>query len=630
MHMARRWCALAAVSLSLSATVWGQAPLEEIPETTVRGEPQPFPSQPLANDTVVTPSRSEQSINETGSSITVVTEEQIKQSKAISVAEVLRGLPGVNVVQQGGPGGFTSVFLRGANAQQTKVLLDGIPINDPSGATRSFDFGSLTVDNIERIEILRGPQSTIYGSDAIGGVVQIITKRGEGPLTTRVMLQGGSYGTHAEGVYLSGGTNRVYYSLSAGYVDTDGFSSASERNGNTENDLYRNATFSGRFGWTPGDVFSVDYVFRSIDATKGIDDFDFGTGLPIDQLARTNITESFFQRVQLRVAPLDGDLESLLAFSVADYERFDTNTFFDPRFSGQTRKVDWQNRLRLTQRNTLLVGASYFQEDAVSSSDGPFFQYDPAAYVEDQIALFDRWYTTVGARWDDYSSAGPAETYRVTSAYNLRETATIFRASLGTGFRAPALAENLFLFGNPALLPEESKGWDVGVEQTLMSGLTVGATYFRNNFTNLIVFDFGTFSLQNVGAAKSHGAELYASAVLSETTSLTANYTRTDTTDLADGQQLLRRPRDVASLGVNRQFSPQASLAAYLLYVGTRRDTVARLDDYITVNMAGSYRLSRRVELFARAENLFDTVYEEVAGFGVPGISGYGGVNITR
>lgn len=622
--------ALGAAVCLWSTVALAQPPLEEIPETTVRGQPQPFPSQPLSDNTVVTPGRTETSANETGSSVTVVTEAQIRQSRAISVVEVLRGLPGVNVVQQGGPGGFTSVFLRGANSNQTKVLLDGIPLNDPSNAGRSFDFGSMTVDNIERIEILRGPQSTLYGSDAIGGVIQIITKRGSGPASGVARAQGGSYGTHAEGGYVSGGTDKVYYSFSGSYVQSDGFSSAAKQLGNPELDLYRNTTFSGRYGWTPSDLFEVDYVFRSIDATKGVDDFSFVTGLPIDQLNRTNITESFFQRVQLRLAPLDGDLESKLAFSVADYDRADTNTFFDPQFVGQTRKVDWQNLLRISRNNTLLVGANYFQEDAQSSSDGPFSQNDAAAFIEDRISLFDRWFTTIGSRWDNYSSAGPAYTYRATSAFNIYETGTIYRASLGTGFRAPALAENLFLFGNPNLQPEESKGWDAGIEQLLVDGLVVGATYFRNDFTNLIVFDFGTFSLQNVGRAKTHGAEVYVQSQLSQNVSMTANYTRTDTTDLATGLQLLRRPRDVASLGIKTQLTPQAALTTYLLYVGTRRDTGNfRLDDYVTLNMAGSYRVSPRVELFARAENVTNTMYEEVSGFGVPAISGYGGVNLS-
>ncbi len=626
---AARLRALGAVLCLWGAAVFAQPPLEEIPETTVRGEPQPFPSQPLSDDSVVTANRTETPANQTGSSITVVTEAQIRESRAISVAEVLRGLPGVNVVQQGGPGGFTSVFLRGANSQQTKVLLDGIPMNDPSNAGRSFDFGSLTVDNIERIEILRGPQSTLYGSDAIGGVVQIITKRGSGPMSGLARLQGGSYGTHAEGGYVSGGTDKIYYSFSGSYVQSDGFSSAAKRLGNTELDLYRNTTFSGRYGWTPSDLFEVDYVFRYTDATKGIDDVAFPSQIPFDQLNRTNITESFFQRVQLRLAPLDGDIESKLAFSMADYDRRDTNTFFDPQYLGQTRKVDWQNLLRLSPNNTLLIGASYFQEDAQSTSDGPYSQYDPGVYVDEQIALFDRWYTTFGTRWDDYSSAGPAFTYRATSAFNIYETGTIFRATIGTGFRAPSLAENLFLYGNPDLLPEQSKGWDYGIEQLLVEGLVVGATYFRNDFSDLIVYNPAAFQIQNIGRAKSHGAEVYVQSQLTQIFSVTANYTRTDTKNLITGEQLSRRPRDVASVALNAQFTPQASITSYLLYVGTRPDGRFELDDYVTLNLAGSYRISPRAEVFARVENVTNTMYEETFGYGVPAISGYFGVNLS-
>ncbi|MEO8164068.1 MAG: TonB-dependent receptor plug domain-containing protein, partial [Betaproteobacteria bacterium] len=264
------------------SSVWGQEPSElsdiepppildtdslpTLPDVIVPGRPNPFPTNPLSEDTLVTPSRTETLRSQTGSSVTVITGEQIRQSRQSSVLDVLKGVVGVDVVQASTPGSVTSVFMRGANSEHTKVLLDGIPLNNPANPTRAFDFGTLTVDNIERIEIVRGPQSIVYGSDAIGGVINIITKRGEGPMSAAVSGMGGSFGTHEERVSVSGGNDSHYYSFGGSYRQSDGFSALSRRFGGVENDGYRNASLSGRYGWNPTETLNVDYVFRYTDA----------------------------------------------------------------------------------------------------------------------------------------------------------------------------------------------------------------------------------------------------------------------------------------------------------------------------------------------------------------------------
>jgi vitamin B12 transporter len=609
-------------------------PLPELPETTVVGQPDTGPAVPSGAQTVITPTRTETDTSRVGSSLTVITREQIEQSGQTSVLEVLRSVPGLHVVQSGPPGGFTSVFMRGGNSQHTKVLLDGIPLNDPSNAGRSFDFSTLTIDNIERIEVLRGPQSTLYGSDAIGGVINIITIRGEGPLGVRASALGGAYGTHREGAAVSGGNCEWHYAFAGSFLDTDGFSSAAERLGNTEDDGYRNGTLSGRFGWTPSDLVDVDYVFRYTDAAAEVDDFSFVTGLPFDNPRRENLTQQFFQRVELTSVVWDGIIESIVGFNLADYERFDTDAepFLDPLFLGQTRKVDWQGNVLLLEDNIFTVGVDYYQEEASTTSIPELAQNNGSIYIQDQIGLGDRWFTTAGFRWDDHSAAGTADTYRFTTVYQLWETGTAFRGTLGTGFRAPSLAENLFPFGNPNLQPETSRGWDYGIEQRFFNDrLVVTATYFRNDFRNLIIFDFATFLLENVGRAKAHGVELVGAWGVNCCTDLVATYTRTDTEDLATGLPLLRRPRDKATLGILRKVCcGRGRVGADLLYVGERLDTRNRtLDDYVTVNLNATYDWRCNCQLFGRIDNLFDEDYEEVAGFGVAGISAYGGVNVT-
>ena len=616
-----------------------EPPLVEIPETVVPWQPESFPANSIGEDTLLTPSRGETAAAENATAVTVIRADQIERSGQSSVLEVLRGTPGLDVVQAGGPGRQTSVFLRGANSEHTKVLLDGIPLNDPSGPNRGFDFSTLSLDNVERIEVVRGPQSLFYGSDAIGGVINIITRRGEGPLRTRVSAMGGSFGTHQERVHVSGGTAKTHYSFGASYFDTDGISAISSRFGATERDGYQNTTLSGRYGWTPSEAFNVDYVFRYIDADSEID------GFLVDDLFRENRLEQFFQNIEIQSALCDGSISQKVGFSLTDYNRLDTNPGFfgTAEFAGQSRQVYWQNNLLMTEHNTLTAGIDYLHEEALSTSRPLESQHLTGVYLQDRFSLADRFFTTAGVRWDEHSIAGDAQTYRVTQLVRWDETRTRLHGSIGRGFKAPAIAQRSvnFFGGNPLLRPEFSKGWDAGVEQELLQGcLVADVTYFRNDFDDLIVFDptltdplnpFG--KLNNVLNARSSGVEMSASVDVTCCTAVTATYSFTDTVDLNAHRPLLRRPRNKAGLNIgHRCCDDQATVNLYLLYVGRRRDfgTVGFVDlgDYVVVNLSTTYQLADHWQAFGRIDNLTDTDYEETFGFATPGVSGYAGMNL--
>lgn len=641
--------------------------LPALPETRVLAKPTPgpFPREPLPDDASVTATRTETLNSQIGSAITVITEEQIRKSGQVTLQGVLRsaGVPGIDFAQTGVPGSQTSAFLRGANAEHTKVMLDGIPLNDPSSPKRAFDFGSFSLDNVDRIEILRGAQSTLYGSDAIGGVVNIITKRGQGPAQFRFSSLGGTFGTWQESVGVSGGNDRYYYSVNGSFLNTDGFSSASPRFGNSETDGFRNGNLSLRTGYIFNENFDVDVVYRYQSARVEIDDA-FGPPptffSPLDS-NNFNKLESNAVRTQLRSLLFDGALEQKIGFNFVNYNR--DATFFsfagDPShpnfFDGETRKVDYQANWKTIEteqlRNTATFGLEYLDE-RTTTDFVPFGFPTPtlfatqdarSLYVQDQIALWDRWFTTAGYRHDDYNLAGPADTFRVTSRYQLLETNTSFHGSYGTGFRAPSLSEYFGFGGNPNLKPESSQGWDIGVEQAFDADrrFVVDATYFRNDFTNLIVGKFipvpppGAFTNVNIDRALATGVEITGQWQAFDNTFLSATYTHTDTKNQATGAQLLRRPANKYAIGIDQYFlDRRANLNFNMRWVGNRDDFdpftfgTRELPSYTVSNVQGYYDWSKSVRLFGRIDNVFNEKYEEVFAFATPRFSVFAGVTI--
>lgn len=604
-----------------------------IPETEILGRPDSFPSQPLTGDQAISPGRGAESLSRFGGSVTVVDRQQILQSRQRSVGELLRHVVGVDVARSGGPGAPTSVFLRGGNSAHTKVLIDGSPVNDPSNPTRAYDFANLSTDNIERIEVVRGPQGMIYGSDALGGVINIITRRGDGPPKLVSTTDGGTLGSWTQALSYSGGDDLMYYSLAGSFHHNDGVTSAPRRLGNTERDRFRQGNVSGRVGFNPNQDVNIDYTFRFVDGETEIDDFN------VDNLNRVVFGNQFFNRLQVQTWHLDGLATQKIGLSLNDAFRRDTDPpmFFGvPRFDGQSRQVDWQLQLLLNDNHTLVAGFDYYHEEASSTFNAQQSQFNRGYYVEDRMQFGERFFATLGARKDEHSRAGDAGTYRLTTRYELLETAASLHASLGTGFRAPSLAETIFSGGNPALLPEKSKGWDVGVRQQLTCDWWADATYFRSDYENLIEFDFNTFMSQNIGLGRASGVELTSGLRWDDWTSLTVAYTFNDTRDLAFGGPLPRRAQQKGSMTVSREIlDGYGQLNFYALYVGHRIDFAQRfggttLDDYWLLNLSATVDLTERCRVFTRLDNLLDEDYQEAGGFDVPGIVGVAGIIVER
>lgn len=624
---------------------------------------------------VVTATRVPTPADEIGSSVTVISAEQIEQRQYRSLAEALRAVPGLRVVQSGGPGQQASVFIRGASSSHTLVLIDGVDASDPGSPSRAVDFANLPIDNVERIEIVRGPQSTLYGSNAIGGVINVITKRGSGDTRASLAMEAGSNSTANQYLTAQGGADRAGYSLSLSHQKTHSDSVTPERlreGRPEETDRYRNYSLSSRFDVELSDTVQLNLFGRFIDGTSGFDpevgpfdpgSFSFATAEDPD--AQLDSTQSFL-RAETGVMLLDGRWDMTLAASYTHYERRTDNdrddtarTLEEVSFFGENLDFSINNDFYLNDNHTLTFGAGTEKEDIDASGfrEFPAPPFPPFvisedteadartdyAYLQDQFVFGSRIYGTLGVRLDDYEDFDRETTWRATGVYKVMETDTRITASVGTGFRAPSLFElhglspNNFgsaYRGNPDLEPETSFGWDLGFEQPLVSDrLVVGATWFRNRIDDLIqlVTDPVTFdqTSENVDEVDIKGVEVFASATPIQSLKVQLSYTwqAIDQEDDSSDTEVVRRPKDKANLDIDYPLTKHVDLYLGVDHVGQRKDIIRafdsaetiRLNSYTTANATVSYRPAEDWRLFGRIENLTDEHYEPADGFEAPG-----------
>ncbi|MGA7836910.1 MAG: TonB-dependent receptor, partial [Ignavibacteriaceae bacterium] len=485
------------------------------------------------SDVVVTATKTSTPAYELASSFSVIDSAQIKNSLKTSIYQLLQTQTGVSISQQGAPGAFTQVYLRGADPSQTQVLLDGSSLNMANDPSNTYDFADLSTDNIERIEIIRGPQSTLYGSNALAGVINIITKKGRGKPKFSLSTEGGSYNTYKGALGLSGSLEKFNYSLSLSKFKTDGFSSADEKFGNTEKDGTENYNTSTRIGYELSNSFNLSFFGRF---TKANTDFDqTGGKFGDDPTYKYNLEEGVY-RLEGNLKLLDGKWIQKFGASFSRNLRkykFDVspNNPAESRsnYDGKRIKFDWQNNLTLYKNNILTFGiesenelanSSYYYSSHVTTSSplpNTFESVFPeksarttGVYLEDQLNIDKSFFASIGARYDHHEKFGSVVTFRIAPAYVFWSTGTKIKATYGTGFKAPSL---FYLYdpayGNPDLSPEKSKGWDAGIEQYLFGyKLTAGVTYFHNSFTDLFGFD-SNFKTININKSETKGVEVY-------------------------------------------------------------------------------------------------------------------------
>jgi vitamin B12 transporter len=576
-------------------------------------------------EVVVTASRLAEPLEETTSGVIVITAEEIEASGAQLVPEVLRKVADLNITQNGGPGKTSEVLMRGGAPRHTLVMVDGVKVNSPT--TGGFDFAGLDVRDIERIEIVKGPQSTMYGSEAIAGVINIITKKGRGKPRVTASVEGGSFGTFKPSLGVSGSSGALDYRFNASYLRTDGISAV--RVG-TEDDGYENVYFSGKVGARLGEKAEVEVAGNYYYDRTELDRFDFFLG-PVDDLFYVTWGHHHTVSGKLKLYLVDRWEQVITVSRASDLWRSrnpgvaflnsDIETFRDT--------VEWQHNLFLTDGYTLTAGVEYREEEGENTGNFNRTIDNLALYLNNKLSLFDgALVLNAGVRNDDHETFGSETTYRVGALVNLEDSGLRIRGSYGTGFRAPSFNELFFpFFGNPDLKPEESEAWEAALEKDFGERVTASVAYFHQEYENLIEFDPSTFLAGNVAEARVEGVETGVTVHATDRVDVGVHYTHLDAEDETTGGRLNRRPED--KVVVTADYSGEGfSLNADYVYVGEVFDVPAGrdLDAYSLVNVAGSYDVTDNLALFARIENLFDEDYETAGDFNSPGFSVYGGI----
>lgn len=625
--------------LGAAAALLGAAPerpsaqVQMLPEVVVTASRIPVPSAAV------------------GSAATVIDGDDVDARQDRTVGEALREVPGVAVSRSGGDGAYTQVRIRGAEANQTLVLIDGIEVGDPANGSE-FDFGDLLAGGIERVEVLRGPQSALWGSDAIGGVVNVVTRRGRGAPEISVEAEAGSFGTARGAASFRAGGDRYHAAVHAAGLHTDGVSAASEKRGNGERDGHSNRTVHVKAGLSPTPNASLDLVGRWTDSEVETDGFVPGVG-PVDADARTNAVRRY-HRGSVTLSTLDGRWTHEAGAGLTDSRR---KYFQDGAatgvFEGEKRKFDYQTNLRFGAggaEHALTLAAEREEESVVSASipASAFLDVDrdvshTGYAAEYRLDLLDSIHLSVAGRRDDATLFDDADTYRVTVAYEHRPWGTRLHASRGEGVKNPTIFE-LFGFapgfrGNPDLSPETAAGWDAGIEQALPGGEAIlDVTYFETDVENLIQGS-GETAVNLPGASRTHGVEFAGTWRASADLTLSGAYTWSAGRDAA-GKELVRRPRHVASLNADYTFDVRdrpGRVNVGVDFHGERTDTdfqsfpaaTVRLGSFTLLKVVAGWRIRPGVEVYARGENLLDSEYEEVLGYGAPGRAIHGGVRAT-
>ncbi len=572
---------------------------------------------------IVTGTRFQTPLDQAGRSITVLTAEEIELRQHRTVFDALSTVPGVQIIRSGGAGALATVSLRGLPSGQTLVVQDGVVLNNPSSFANSFNFADLDTAGIERIEVLRGAQSTLYGSDAIGGVINIVTKDGRDGFGGDVFAEGGSFAAFRGAASLYGGNDRASGRLTLSGITTRGFSAADEANGNSEDDGSDNFSISTKARFEPMENLVFDAVVRYQDSKNEFDGF---AGVPVDgdEIGETN---EFSVAAFATHKAFGGALENRLSITYLRNDRLNLSNgaaSFDAL--GTRISYEYQSTLKPAEWISVIAGAEYDkQESTVTVGFGGnqeietvsgfgLIQFRPVSFAT----------VNAGIRHDASSDFSNETTFSVSAAVDIPITDAILRGSFAEGFRAPTAGELGF---NRNLFAEFSDGWDIGIEQSLLDGRArLSATYFDHRIDDLIAFDLAAFTFVNIQEFSTRGVEIALDAAMTDWLTVSASYTFTDAINLSTRTAAGNQPDDRINFELALRPADRLTLSLGASYNGEEADGAQTLDSFVLVNVRAAYALTDGIELFARVENATDADYQDNFGYGTAPASAFGGV----
>ena len=611
-----------------------------------------------ADDEVIILSSSKVSVpeKEVGGSVTIITRDEIERSNAATLVDLLRIVPGVAVSQSGPYGALTQVRIRGAEANHILVLIDGVEANDLATGSE-FNFANLLPDSIERIEVMRGSQSSVWGSDALAGVINITTRTGSDAASLTSLAEVGSHDFIRSSASASGGMSKLKYYLQGSFVDTSG-ANISEQGSEEDGYDQKSIVFNTQYEFNPALSFGLNA--RYIDSSNEFDDGTFGA--PVDADNNSDV-EQLFGTSFIRFSLLDNRWNQKLAMSLVDTRNDNEDAFGKRRTEGEKLKFDYLSEATFNtkvfsgEEHKFLFSIEqekerFKQKGHASMFGNPNQNQDIKNYgftAEYRLGVWDKLFLSASLRKDNNDEFKDRDTVRFSGAYNFPASGTKVRAAYGTGVKNPSFTELFGFFsgsfiGNPNLKPEKSESWEFGLDQSFSADTAhVGVTFFWEDLKDEIttVFFPVNTAVNLDGKSERNGVELYFDAQLSNQFDMRGAYTYTDSTvPDVNGVQVreIRRPKTVASLLFNYvMLSGKGNLNSSLNYVDEQIDSdfstfpagEVKLDDYFLVNISGSYRVTENFNLYARINNLLDDSYQDVYGFATLGQTVSAGIKVN-
>ncbi|GAA3737344.1 vitamin B12 transporter [Sphingorhabdus rigui] len=573
---------------------------------------------------VVTASGFEQPRSETGQAIDIVDRERLDQLQSATIGDALQSVPGVTVATRGGLGSQASAFLRGGNSSQTLVLIDGVRINDLTSPNGAFDFGTLMTGNIGQVEVLRGPNSIIWGSQAIGGVVNIQSLAPADGFEGRFGAEYGAADTKRMNANIAGTSGLFEGSFGGSYVDAQGISALA---GGTERDGFENVAGNGRLKVNISDAFNLDFRGYYNDATV---EYDSAFGIGANALPVTR-NRQFVGYVGANVVAFDGRMQNRIAYTRTDIRRLGTDpvlfSFNNFIVRGSIDRAEYHTAFDVNNALTLTAGLEYERSFASTSFEGAAADiarnHVASGFSQIIVRPFAGLTVTGGVRHDQYTDYGGQTTLGGNIAFTPNDGRTMLRATYGEGFRAPTLSEGQPPYGNPNLRPETARNFDLGFEQQILDGKArLFATYFNRRSTDLIAFSFAAFQSENIDRVKSTGVEAGFNLNPTDRLDIRASYTLVDAVNRSAGanfgNRLALRPQHSGSLTVDWQTPIGLSVGSSVLLIGDSFDDASNsvvLDGYALVGLRASLPINDRLELYGRVDNIFDMQYTVVAGY---------------